>query len=311
MGWKSAFHPETARTVLGTMASSMFTFIVFVSSALLVAVQLASAQLTPRIIAFMSKDPVMKFSLTVFVFTFTLSLAVLVRIKTSVPMLTAELAAYSCLASLGVFLYLIDHVGRSLRPSGALRSVAQLGRKVIERVYPQRLTDSPETSLEPANLLAGEPTCTIPNPRDGVVLALEIQGLVSLAQRADCVIEMVPQVGEFVAAEDALSEFSKVEQGYRYVHCANRSPLVRNVPWSKTRALRSRVVSRVRAVQEEVLLFSSGHFLRVFAARWLGLEPGAGRYFLLSTAILSALGDEHNLSEPVIRGWDETHHVGM
>jgi broad specificity phosphatase PhoE len=72
-----------------------------------------------------------------------------------------------------------------------------------------------------------------------------------------------------------------------------------------------RVVSRVRAVQGDVLLFSSGHFLRVFAARWLGLEPSAGRYFLLSTASLSALGYEHNRSEPVIRLWDETRHVGL
>jgi broad specificity phosphatase PhoE len=71
-----------------------------------------------------------------------------------------------------------------------------------------------------------------------------------------------------------------------------------------------RVVSRVRAVQGDVLLFSSGHFLRVFAARWLGLEPAGGRYFLLSTASLSTLGYEHNLSEPVIRLWNETHHVG-
>ena len=71
-----------------------------------------------------------------------------------------------------------------------------------------------------------------------------------------------------------------------------------------------RVVSGVRAVQGDVLLFSSGHFLRVFAARWLGLEPAGGRYFLLSTASLSALGYEHNLSEPVIRLWNETHHVG-
>ena len=70
-----------------------------------------------------------------------------------------------------------------------------------------------------------------------------------------------------------------------------------------------RVVSRVRAVEGEVLLFSSGHFLRVLAARWLGLEPGAGRYFLLSTASLSALGYEHDRSEPVIRLWNETRHV--
>ncbi len=72
-----------------------------------------------------------------------------------------------------------------------------------------------------------------------------------------------------------------------------------------------RVVSRVRAIQGDVLLFSSGHFLRVLAARWLGVEPGAGRFFLLSTASLSALGYEHNLSQPVIRLWDDTRHVGM
>lgn len=71
-----------------------------------------------------------------------------------------------------------------------------------------------------------------------------------------------------------------------------------------------RVVSRVRAVQGHVLLFSSGHFLRVLAARWLGLEPAGGRYFLLSTASLSALGYEHNLCQPVICLWDDTRHVG-
>jgi len=70
------------------------------------------------------------------------------------------------------------------------------------------------------------------------------------------------------------------------------------------------VVSRVRAVPGDVVLFSSGHFLRVLAARWLGLEPGAGRFFLLSTASLSALSYEHNLSQPAIRLWDDDRHVG-
>jgi probable phosphoglycerate mutase len=72
-----------------------------------------------------------------------------------------------------------------------------------------------------------------------------------------------------------------------------------------------RVVNRVRAVQGDVLLFSSGHFLRVLAACWLGLEPGAGRYLLLNTASLSALGYEHNLSQPVLRLWNDTQHVGQ
>jgi broad specificity phosphatase PhoE len=73
-----------------------------------------------------------------------------------------------------------------------------------------------------------------------------------------------------------------------------------------------RVVSRLRAIQGDVLLFSSGHFLRVLAARWLALEPGAGRYFLLSTASLGMLAYEHNnLTEPVIRLWNDTRHVEM
>src|SRR6266851_3214901 len=69
-----------------------------------------------------------------------------------------------------------------------------------------------------------------------------------------------------------------------------------------------RVIRRVRAIGGDVLLFSSGHFLRMFAARWLGLDPGAGRYFLLGTASLSAVGYEHDRSEPVIRLWDEMSH---
>jgi len=71
-----------------------------------------------------------------------------------------------------------------------------------------------------------------------------------------------------------------------------------------------RVVSRVRAIEGNVLIFSSGHFLRVFAVRWLGLEPVAGRYLMLGVASLSALSYEHDLSDPAIRFWNDTRHAG-
>lgn len=71
-----------------------------------------------------------------------------------------------------------------------------------------------------------------------------------------------------------------------------------------------RVVRRVRAIAGNLLLFSSGHFLRVLATRWVGMDPAIiGRFFMLSTASLSALGYEHELSRPVIRLWNETRHV--
>jgi uncharacterized membrane protein len=203
-GLESSLDPDTARTVLTTITSSLFTFIVFVSSALLVAVQLASSQLTPRIIGFVFRDPVTKGSLTAFVFTFTFSLAALVQVRTTVPLLTAHLAAYSGMVSLGAFLYLIDHVGKVLRPSGALWGIASLGRQVIEAVYPHRLASGSRTSVVSQTVPEGEPTGIVANRKDGVVLAFDVTGIVTLAQRADCVIEMVPQVGDFVAAGDPL-----------------------------------------------------------------------------------------------------------
>jgi probable phosphoglycerate mutase len=73
-----------------------------------------------------------------------------------------------------------------------------------------------------------------------------------------------------------------------------------------------RVIGCVRAVNGDVLLFTSGHFIRVLATRWLGLEPTANsRYFMLSTASLSGLGYENDLSRPVIRFWNDTRHVDV
>jgi len=71
-----------------------------------------------------------------------------------------------------------------------------------------------------------------------------------------------------------------------------------------------RVVNRLRTVAGDVLVFSSGHILRVLTARWLGLPPGAARYFLLGTASLSILSYEHGPSEPAIKLWNDTRHVG-
>jgi broad specificity phosphatase PhoE len=71
-----------------------------------------------------------------------------------------------------------------------------------------------------------------------------------------------------------------------------------------------RVVQRIRSVTGDVLLFSSGHFMRVLTACWLGVGPAGGRFFLLSPASLSALSYEHNLSRPAVRLWDDDRHVG-
>jgi broad specificity phosphatase PhoE len=79
---------------------------------------------------------------------------------------------------------------------------------------------------------------------------------------------------------------------------------------SQVSARADRVITRLRALGGNALLFSHSHFLRMLAARWLGLEPSAGRCFLLKTASLSILGYEHGRDDPVIRLWNDRHHLG-
>ena len=199
-----AVDTDSARTVMSTLASAMFTCIALVSSALLVVVQLASAQLTPRIIPSIFRDGLTKFALTLFVFTFTLSLGGVLRIHDRVPALTATVAMYSNVASLAMLLYLTDHVGRKLRPGGALRGVVKSGRDVILSVYKHPIETAGETSVDPSEVPSAEPSSTFYCPRDGVVLAFDMDGLVDLATRHNCVIRMVPQVGDFVATGEPI-----------------------------------------------------------------------------------------------------------
>jgi probable phosphoglycerate mutase len=71
-----------------------------------------------------------------------------------------------------------------------------------------------------------------------------------------------------------------------------------------------RAIAKIRAVNGNVLIFSSSHILRVFGARWIGLDPSNGSHFVLSTTALNVLGYEHeNLAEPVIRTWNDVSHL--
>ena len=204
LGWKSPVGPDAARAVLGILVSALLTFIVFVFSILLLIVQIASAQLSPRIIAPIYRSRVVRFSLALFVFTFTYTLSALARIEDSVPQVSMWLAVYSSVLSIAVFLYMIDHVGKALRPVIVLSSVGSSGQCVVEDVYPQLLASAHEKPVNLPPRSESKPSRVVASSRTGVVLALDIKGLAELARRADCLIEFVPLVGEFVTNGDPL-----------------------------------------------------------------------------------------------------------
>ena len=136
-GWKwFNFTPVGARAILGTFVSSMLTFIVFVCSTLLLVVQLASAQLTPRIIAPAIRNSLVRVSISATLFSYTFSLTLLGRIGDVVPQFSVLMACLFNLISVAIFMYFIGKAGVTLRPVAILTMVAGVGRRVIDEVYP-------------------------------------------------------------------------------------------------------------------------------------------------------------------------------
>jgi uncharacterized membrane protein len=189
--------PEATSTALQTIITLSLSFLVFTFGSILVAIQVASGQLTPRIIATaLLRNNVIRLTAGLFVFTLLFSIGAVARLKTSEPRLMLWLAGFLGLASIAAFLHLIDYAARLLRPGSILWRIAEDGGDVVRNVYPRPLRDA-DGSLRAPPL--GEPDVTIPH-RGGaaVVIAVNLPALVAEARRADCLVELVPRVGDFV-----------------------------------------------------------------------------------------------------------------
>ena len=198
------FSPEGARSVLGALVGSMLTFIVFVLSATLIVVQLASGQSTPRVVALVLAKPGVKFALGTLTFTYTYTLAALSRIEDRVPDLHVSVAVALNLACIVVFLFFVQRLSSDLRPAALIQLVADHARRVFEDVYPMpHDSDPPARSAGPVVSKTSVPVVGFAE-RSGVVLAFGASELGRLAQEADAVVELVPQVGDFIAVGEPL-----------------------------------------------------------------------------------------------------------
>jgi uncharacterized membrane protein len=198
------YTPDGARAILGTLAGSMLTFIVFVLSATLIVVQLASGQLTPRVIALVLATRGVKIALATLTFTYTYTLAALGRVEERVPHLHVSIAVILNLVCIIVFFVFVQQLSGGLRPASLFLYVAKRGREVIEQVYPlaydPRETEAGTTGslpLRSASLVAFE-------GHSGVVMAFSTESLLRLAREADAIFELLPQVGDSVAQGDPL-----------------------------------------------------------------------------------------------------------
>ena len=193
--------PAGAQAMLETTVTLNLSFLVFTFGSLLVAIQVAGGQYTPRIIATtLLRDNVIRSTVGCFVFTLVYALRVLTRMDDTVQQFNTFIAVSLGLLSIMVFLYLIDYAARLLRPVSLVERVGKFGVAVVEHVYPEK-TVRP-VPVEPHVDLGPLQGIVVNEGRPGVVLALDLAGLVKLARKAGGIIEFVPQIGDFLAVDE-------------------------------------------------------------------------------------------------------------
>jgi uncharacterized membrane protein len=126
------------------------------------------------------------------------------RLGTSVPDFVALMVALLGVTSVVMFLFLIDYAARLLRPVSILARVGDDGVKVIHAVYP-RPTEDARDGAPAVRDWAGQGQRIVTHAgSSGIVLAVDVGSLVHEARAAGGVVELVPQVGDFVAADEPL-----------------------------------------------------------------------------------------------------------
>lgn len=204
LGWNFlGYTPAGAQAVLGAIVTVTLSFIVFTFGSLLVAIQVASAQMTPRIIATtLLRNDIVRYTVGLFIFTLMLSLGSQNRIEKDVHQLVMFVAALLGISSFAAFFFLIDYASRLLRPVSVLAAVGSEGLAVVGTVYP-------DLSLGPGirgdGLDLGPPDRIVQHQGpSGIVLAVNLKLLIADAERSGGIIEFVPQVGDFVAVDEPL-----------------------------------------------------------------------------------------------------------
>jgi uncharacterized membrane protein len=192
-----------ARSMLETLITLNLSFLVFTFGSLLVAIQVAGGQYTPRIIATtLLRDNAIRTVVGVFVFTLAYCVRVLARMDDTVNQLDVFVAGILGTGSVMVFLYLIDYAARLLRPVSIVQRVGGSGIGVIQSVYPEPTAG--EHPHQPARPRGAPARVVFHEGVSGVVLAIDSEGLVRLARRADGIIEFVPGVGDFLGVGEPL-----------------------------------------------------------------------------------------------------------
>lgn len=196
--------PDSARAILSTIAAAMLSFTGLVFSVTMLVLQLASSQISPRVTRTYLRDRKNQAVLATFVATFTYALLVLREVRSEpdpfVPELAVGAAFALLLASIGAFIFYIDHMAQAMRVETVVAGVADETREAIRRCHPDPFAGVSDVD---APLLPVSALVTSPD-RPGIVQHVDVERLVAIAREAGVVLDIVPGIGDAVPAQAAL-----------------------------------------------------------------------------------------------------------
>ena len=193
--------PETALEILSTVAGSMVSLTALVLTVVLVVVQLAMGQFSPRIVASILQDKPSQFAIGIFVGTFAHAMLSLSQVDASegaefVPGVAIIVTFVLVIVSIMVLVLYVNHIGRRLRAASLIEAVGHQIRGKLDELYPERVTEEPQSQG------------VIFAPRSGVLIHIDHTPLVDLARKADVELDVLPVLGDFVPAGAPLVRIS-------------------------------------------------------------------------------------------------------
>lgn len=188
---------QDTKTVVTTVSSAMMTFIGVVFSISLVAVQMASGQLTPRVVRIFVRSRISKLTMTVFLATFLVSLLVLSSYESetdprrvvSVPLVQSLLILVLVGMSLLLFVVYVSATLRLMQVGPVVDRIARDSFRVLGRM-PRGPQGDDEVGPETARVVY--------EGRAGVLRDVNTARLVRAARRQGVVLRVIPRIGDFV-----------------------------------------------------------------------------------------------------------------
>ncbi len=199
--WLFGGGPESARGVLSAIAGTTITVAATVFSIMVVALQLASSQFTPRLLGSLMRDRGNQYTLGVFIGTFTYSLLVLRTVRSLseagaafIPSASVSLAIVLAIASIAFLIFFIHHSARSMQASNVIARAAEDALHLTDRIYPEQAESNATHRSQPQF----DSPVVIQSDRAGYLETVDISRLISIAGSTGLLLRIDLKIGDYL-----------------------------------------------------------------------------------------------------------------